>query len=222
LGGENKPELTLNSQLGLLHELGHHIAALHGWQGGGNSRWVGNAVEQRIGNKLNDSLSRGEKNPVLVNAYNKLLTTPGLNDRMYWNLPGEAASRNIENRFMLGRKGEFKYAPKVSSLDELDDALKDQGIDLHAAHGSKVGPDKYEMRMRGTNEPVPVSALPEDLREAYDRLPATFGRYPYKYRGSPAETGRMVPLTMIGDPKYPWKTEDVPSWDQFDYLGKTK
>jgi hypothetical protein len=207
LGGPVLPEgLTPEQQRNATHELQHGVQNIEGWQGGAASRWIGD----RVAGKLADVVQREPKgSPLHQEAMRDMLylgrNKPATSFEMYKRTPGETEARNVMDRFAYDKFNQYTSYPVTTNYDNVADALKQHGTALDMTHAATGRPETYRMRQWKTENPVMPEELPPEMRALYDRLPnkrTVFGG---------------VPLTMQGDRRYPWKTEDIPRWLQFNY-----
>lgn len=191
LGGSVDPRGLTVRQLGaLLHEVGHKVQEFEGWPEGGHP----SDVHENIGNVLMNRVPSltPENASDIVSKYEQL----GNNwaQKGYWWLPGEAEASNIKDRYFIDNFGVPFNTPMASNADEVARLLKSHGTDLshnlQPFQGNTIIPNlnirNYEVR----------GGVPPELKETFERLPVL-------------ETQTGQPVRMVGDPRYPWKTERV-------------
>lgn len=206
IGGEVGRVLSPMQKSSILHESGHFVQDVEPEfnQNAAPPDWSLNKVIEALVNS-----PKSEKGKKLASEALDTINWSDKNDlayQMYWNMPAEVEPRNIENRFWLSQGKSPYHRPKFTDYDTVSSIAKKHGFSLDAS--SSGGLSNYKLRKWGSDPKVlsnyvNPSEVPRELREVYDRLPIN------EYTGK-----------MAGNPKYPWKTEDVPRWEQFDYIKK--
>lgn len=210
IGGDVREGGLSPLQQGVLtHETQHAVDKIEGRLPGGlpeNMRDVArNAIHDLYYATPEGSDERAQMSAILKD-FN--LNADKLGYGLYRALPGEGLARNSEDRFMWDKYGRLTSKPQMSDFNETADQLAKQGFQLSRVPLKVGAPVDYTLRSINTGEILPPSALPRDLRSLYDRLP---------YGGS--RSGALG-QQMLGERKYPWKTEDLRREAQFDYRGK--
>jgi hypothetical protein len=223
LGGEaNKAGLNEIQQGGLIHEVQHWIQSKEGWMSGaGGAEGYEKLLRKAAANKLSglggDDPRRTEIYQVLK-ALDKKKEAPDVSVwdtpqyQMYTRHPIENEATNVDNRHAFDVFGKTRRIPYATDPEELAALLKQQGLTWGQTYGSSnFGPSirsgrptKWDLYQYGTSNKVNPETLDPYTREMWDRLPTYHDQY-----DRPAE--------MIGDRKYPWKTEMYPSHKVYDY-----
>lgn len=201
LGGEvHAGGLSPKQQAALIHETNHATDKIEGWGQGGNPNTLLGTARRSINNVLHDTDPNSPENRRLLDILKQVNMYPDkYSNKMYMALPAETQERNAQSRFMYDKFGRVMFQPKFSTPDEVRALLDPHGFGLDVGRKNGVI-NQYQLFQFGGNQPIMESRLPWDARMAYDRLPAVSSKGP-----------------MLGERKYPWKTEDLPRQDQFDF-----
>ncbi len=217
IGGKVDPKgLSQEQQGGIIHELQHWVQDKEGWDlGGGNPEAHEKLLRRAVSTRLPNL---GPDDPKRQEIYNVLGALKGVGGNNFWSYPqsqmyvrnpAENEAMNVDMRHANDVFGKSRRIVDPNDYGTVSQVLRGKGIALDMTYGNpgdRASPNKYGMRKWGTNEPISPDVLDPATRELYDRLPTY-----HDWEGNPRH--------MVGDRKYPWKTEMFPSDKVYNYAG---